>query len=227
MPSIIYEKTIDEFRDIIQVSKTMSEALTRCGLRPVGSNRMTLLTRALNDGVDVSHLSNNISRYHKKRKLSEILVSNSPNTSTYNLKHRLLSKKLLNNVCSLCGQEPIWKGQPLILHLDHINGDSSDNRIENLRIICPHCDSQLPTYKGRNKYRKPQSDKTICSCGRVKFHTSQQCKICAEKSRVRPTKIEWPSYKDLMVLVNSMPMTQVAKKLGVSDNAIRKHLRNH
>jgi len=42
-------------------------------------------------------------------------------------------------------------GRPLVLVLDHIDGDSTNNRRENLRLICPNCDSQLPTYKNRNK----------------------------------------------------------------------------
>ena len=44
-----------------------------------------------------------------------------------------------------------WNGLPLVLVLDHVNGDPEDNRRENLRLVCPNCDSQLPTYKARNK----------------------------------------------------------------------------
>jgi len=227
MPSVIYEKSSGEFRDIIMTSKTMSEALIRCGLRPVGSNRMTLLSRALNDAVDVSHLSDTPKQKTKKRSLDEILVRNSPNVSTYHMKNRLLAAGVLENRCSICGQEPVWNGKPLTLHIDHINGDRSDNRLENLRIVCPHCDSQLPTYKGKNRYHKPQVDKTKCSCGNKKCPRAEHCRVCANKLMVRETKIEWPSYNDLVDMIDRMPMVQVAKKLGVSNNAVKKHMRNH
>lgn len=60
-----------------------------------------------------------------------------------------------NNCCAVCGMTAEWLGKPLVMILDHINGDSSDNRRENLRLVCPNCDSQLPTYKARNKGSDP------------------------------------------------------------------------
>ena len=55
------------------------------------------------------------------------------------------------NKCARCGNPPIHNGQPLVFILDHIDGHASNNRRENLRMICPNCDSQLPTYKSKNK----------------------------------------------------------------------------
>jgi 5-methylcytosine-specific restriction endonuclease McrA len=52
--------------------------------------------------------------------------------------------------CAICGTGDKWNGVTLALIIDHVNGDASDNRRENLRLICPNCDSQLPTYKARN-----------------------------------------------------------------------------
>jgi len=54
-------------------------------------------------------------------------------------------------VCAICGIEPMWQGLPLVFIADHINGDSSNNHRDNLRLICPNCDSQLDTYKAKNK----------------------------------------------------------------------------
>ena len=56
-----------------------------------------------------------------------------------------------NNKCAICGIENIWNNQPINFVLDHINGDASNSSQENLRLICPNCDSQLPTFKSRNK----------------------------------------------------------------------------
>ena len=85
--------------------------------------------------------------------LDEILVKN----STYNrfhLKKRLLKQNLLENTCAICGCQPIHNGKPLVLVIDHINGVHNDNRINNLRMLCPNCHSQTDTFSGRNKKYK-------------------------------------------------------------------------
>ena len=66
------------------------------------------------------------------------------------LRKRVLSDELVPYVCQICGQKPIWKGKPMPLILDHINGVRDDNRLFNLRFVCSNCDTQLPTYKARN-----------------------------------------------------------------------------
>ena len=88
---------------------------------------------------------------YNPRPLEDVLVKDSPHKDITSLKKRLLKEGILNNTCISCGIEPLWNGSPLVLHLDHTNGDNSDNRIENLRILCPNCHSQTETYCGRNK----------------------------------------------------------------------------
>lgn len=69
--------------------------------------------------------------------------------SPHNLKRRLLRDGVLRNECYLCGIS-VWLEKPLVLHLDHVNGDGDDHRLENLRLLCPNCHSQTDTYSGRN-----------------------------------------------------------------------------
>jgi 5-methylcytosine-specific restriction endonuclease McrA len=82
------------------------------------------------------------------RSLEQVLTVGTP-YSTSKLKRRLLVAGLKEAECEVCNRTT-WNGEPIPLELDHINGQRSDNRIENLRILCPNCHAQTPTYRGRN-----------------------------------------------------------------------------
>lgn len=66
-----------------------------------------------------------------------------------NFKSDILSEQ--GGVCAICGMPQEWNGKPLVFILDHIDGHASNNKRDNLRCICPNCDSQLDTYKSKNK----------------------------------------------------------------------------
>lgn len=69
-------------------------------------------------------------------------------------------KHVIGNKCSICGGTE-WRGQPMPLVLDHINGKAKDNRLENLRLVCGNCDMQLPTYKSKNKNSQRKNRKGV------------------------------------------------------------------
>ena len=74
------------------------------------------------------------------------------NRATYSPDHfksEILKEQ--GGVCAICGMLPQWNGKELVFILDHIDGHASNNRRDNLRLICPNCDSQLDTYKSKNK----------------------------------------------------------------------------
>jgi hypothetical protein len=97
--------------------------------------------------------SGKIKSRHRKPLTSELLVEGSRFSRTH-LKKRLLNEGWLKNQCYICGQLPEWQGKPMALVLDHINGVYDDNRLENLRIVCRHCDCQLPTFTSKNRKYK-------------------------------------------------------------------------
>jgi hypothetical protein len=85
--------------------------------------------------------------------VEELLVVNSTYGSS-KLRQRLVAEGLLVPECAECGLRE-WRGQQLPLHLDHINGDHTDNRLENLRILCPNCHSITATWCRRTSRRSP------------------------------------------------------------------------
>lgn len=152
--SPIWKITFEELESLIQNSNTYKQVLDHFGLENKGENFRTLRKRMIEDGIDFSHFSNKKDfLIHFKKSydsIDDILKENS-NFNRGHLKRKLIDNGLLNNICYICGQLPEWNGQPLTLQLDHINGISNDNRLENLRILCPHCHSQTDNFAGKNK----------------------------------------------------------------------------
>jgi len=89
---------------------------------------------------------------HKKR--YQKIIDGDPEIMRANYKPDSFKVDIMNeqnHLCILCNGEPYHNGKPMIFILDHIDGDASNNKRDNLRMVCPNCDSQLPTYKFKNK----------------------------------------------------------------------------
>lgn len=217
--SIIWKLSANDFRQLISDSNTYKEALRELGLEyQTGGNYKTLKKRIQEEKVDVSHIEKNKKTFRggftrKKVPLSELLVKGLE-CQTTRLKQRLVKDGILEDRCSKCGTCNIWQGEPLALQLDHIDGNHTNNTLENLRIMCPNCHTQTTTFSGRN--RRKYLEASFCECGAKKCPVSSTCKRCRKVN----TKISWPSKEELKILLWEKATTQIAKELGVSDTAV-------
>jgi Zn ribbon nucleic-acid-binding protein len=229
-----------EARAAIASSLSYAEALRKVGLRPAGGNHQ-LFRRYVNDiwriptgHFDPSRASlESLARARPQRTpLDAVLVADSC-YSRKALKSRLYEAGLKSRRCELCGQDENWNGTRMSLILDHINGVPDDNRIENLRIVCPNCAATLDTHCGR-KNKLPE--RACVRCGQhfvprrnEHRYCSRYCGIRHDESRRDPhpqtRKVDRPSYKQLLADLESMSFVAVGRKYGVSDNAVRKWIR--
>lgn len=146
-----YEKNL--LKEVVAESNSYSEVAKKLGLNHLYyGNRQTVKKYIEQFKISTKHFGN----YHyntatKKIALSEILVENSTYRNTFKLKDKLYKEGLKQRQCELCPQGEEWMGKRMSLILDHKNGINNDNRIENLRIVCPNCNATLETHCGKNK----------------------------------------------------------------------------
>lgn len=140
----------------VATSFSMAQVIGALSLKVGGSVYPMLRKRIAELGLDSSHWTGQGWARGRRnpgrrvaRPLEEILVEHSDFTRTHELKIRLWAVGLKHRRCEGCGLTD-WRGQPIPLQLDHVNGRRDDNRLENLRILCPNCHAQTDTWCARN-----------------------------------------------------------------------------
>lgn len=216
--SIIWLLSKEELFEIAENSKSINEILRHFGLS--GGAFYTLKNRLINEGIDVSKFSKKTNEFRKKVKyvakpLTEYMIENST-YSRCTLKKRIIKENILPYVCDICKCGPIWNNQDLVLVLDHINGVHNDHRKENLRFLCPNCNSQTTTFSGKNVFH----EKKKCICGKLIGIKSNCCRTC---SSFNTRKINWPNSEELQKMLWEIPTIEISNRLGVSDKAVKKH----
>ena len=156
-----------QVREAVASSASLSQALTKLGLRPAGGNHRTLKKLIEQYGIATAHLDPNWSLRAQRRRTAIPLAEILTECSDYHrghLKRRLYEAGLKERKCELCGLGENWRGGHMALILDHINGVANDNRLENLRIVCPNCAATLETHCGR-KNKLDVQPRACLHCG--------------------------------------------------------------
>jgi len=210
----------DILEKIVKESKTTNEVFTRLG-KNNSSNNYKLFRKLIKEyEIDISHFltkSENIKEMFKNGqlkicKLENIFCENSK-VSRNTAKNRIIKDNLIKYECCFCGNEGVWMGKNISLILDHMNGVNNDNRIDNLRFVCPNCNSTLDTHcKGSKGLIK-------------KIEKIDGRKTSIHSSRIDKRKVERPDIEELKKQISEIGYSATGRIYGVSDNAIRKWLK--
>jgi hypothetical protein len=150
--------TVEQLQTSVQNSVSYRQALLKLGLKPTSGNYRQLQQYVVEYGLDTTHFKGQgwskgvVKPYNPKIPLETILQKNF-SFQSFKLKKKLFRAGLKPQHCEECGWAQCAEGGRLPLELDHINGDRNDNRLKNLRILCPNCHSLKSTHRGLNMGR--------------------------------------------------------------------------
>lgn len=169
----ISKMTRDDLADLVEAHTSVAQVAVALGLPDHGRAHRNLKARIEALALDTSHFRGSawsrgetrethpsIDRLVRKRMRpdSDVFVENAAPYNGNRITKRLLAMGVAY-ACAQCGINE-WRGRPLTLHLDHINGINNDNRRENLRLLCPNCHSQTDTY-GRHSSKASEASAVL------------------------------------------------------------------
>nr|WP_145485299.1 MULTISPECIES: HNH endonuclease [Streptomyces] len=150
--------TKELLEEAVAASTNMCEVLRHLGLEVVGGHHTHISRRIKSYGIDTSHFRVPTQRGKSGRpRTPEALLAEQPAGQARRVPGDRLKRAMtasgMPERCARCGTDPVWRGRPLPLEVDHIDGNWRNNRIENLRFLCPNCHSVTDNYRGRGKGR--------------------------------------------------------------------------
>ena len=215
MNSILENFTDKELEKFLSSSRSFRNFLKKAGYYTTGSGAYNSAKKYLNSKGIIIPEYNYKSVFYGKIENEDFFIENSL-LDRGTIKNRIIREKLIDYKCEGCNNEGIWKDKKITLELDHINGINNDNRLINLRFLCPNCHSQTDTNSG--KKRKIKKKQYYCECGNEIYKNSKMCKRCkSSKQRLS----ERPIYEILIKDIELLGYCGTGRKYKVSDNAIR------
>lgn len=146
--ALVRQYSKEELEKMVKESHSMRELQRKIGYKSIGANFHTVQNVLNEYGISTEHFTG-VAKGFIKRNEENVFIKDSSATQA-TLRRWYIKGNYSEYKCAICGQPPQWQGKPLTLTLDHINGDNHDDRLENLRWICPNCDRQLDTFAGKN-----------------------------------------------------------------------------
>lgn len=177
--------TDQDLTTAVSNNETLTGVLRSLNLSVGGYNGSYVKKHIKRLALDMSHFKGH--RVKKTRNSTtfssnvtrEQLVSGTAGyTNNTSLKNRLIKEGLLEEKCSSCALGPFWNSNPLSLQMDHIDGNSKNNILTNLRILCPNCHTQTPTFCGRKKKGKFKLNRLCKSCESPVYSHRVYCDKC-------------------------------------------------
>ena len=220
MKALIDNYSDAEFSQIVSQSNSMSDLSHKLGYTAYSGDGLSRIReRIRNLNISTIHF-NNKNRLRTMRTKGNVFIENST-ASQKTLRTWYIKGDYSPYICSICGQLPFWNNMEMTLILDHKNGNNHDDRLENLRWVCPNCNQQLPTTGSKNQ-KKRKKHYYCVDCGKEILKGSLRCSECNNKfNTITEEKIPI-NRKDLKELVYTTSFTKIGKQFGVSDNTIRK-----
>lgn len=239
--------TIEELTKVVAESYSYAECLRKFDIPVHGSMYNTLKARIKQHELSIEHFTG--VRWNKglkkeftpKYTTQDILANIVPYVSGAALRKRLTKEGYFDEKCYGCHLTE-WRGKPIPLELDHINGDHYDNTLVNLTVLCPNCHAMTETYAGKNIKVKPTNDpkpkwvmvrqlktrlKKDCPICKQGFETLSQKQVYCSKSCAKwhGSSREVVSKADLAILIWKHPFTTIAKMYNVSGKTIGNYCR--
>ena len=148
-----HRHTITQLQEAVNKSISLRQLLQHLDMACRGGNYKTVKKRLAAHNIDTSHFTGQAHAAGKTlcpRRPTSDYLDNLITIDSNRLRIRLLKEEILQPTCSCCGLT-LWMDGPIPLELDHIDGNSEDNSLHNLRLLCPNCHALTPTYRGKNK----------------------------------------------------------------------------
>lgn len=172
--NVVRDTPLEDIQKQLDICSKLSDILRNLGIPSSGRNREVILSVIQENNLCMDKFRDNVKKrretkiQYKKISTDEsvVIIKRKPNLplSEYlvigdkilpgSVKKKLFKEGILEDKCSCCGMLPIWNNKPLKMQVDHSNGNPKDNRIENLRVLCPNCHTQTTTWGGKNIIKK-------------------------------------------------------------------------